>query len=153
MTYLFYYSYLCNSRLVLRILTDDSSAQCQLGLKYGCHTKHAPYLLEKARELGLDVVGVSFHVGSGCRDARTFGEAIQDAKDLMGYGTRLGYRMNMLDIGGGYPGQASANIPFEEVIYFIAVAIRDLRVWISFQKKKNSEALTEIHFGRFWSSQ
>jgi ornithine decarboxylase len=47
-----------SARVVLRILTDDSSAQCQLGLKYGCHPKHAPYLLQVAKKLSLDVVGV-----------------------------------------------------------------------------------------------
>lgn len=113
------------AKLVLRILTDDSSAQCQLGLKYGCHTKHAPYLLETAREMELNVVGISFHVGSGCRDARTFGEAILDAKNIMEYGERLGYQMNLLDIGGGYPGQASAAIPFEKFTEAINAALAE----------------------------
>ncbi|XP_072017907.1 LOW QUALITY PROTEIN: ornithine decarboxylase-like [Amphiura filiformis] len=107
------------------MLTDDSSAQCQLGIKFGCHTKHTPFLLDKAKELELNVIGVSFHVGSGCRDARTFGEAIQDAKDTMDRGKRLGFQMNLLDIGGGYPGQASANIPFERFCEVINEALAE----------------------------
>lgn len=102
-------------RLVLRILTDDSTAQCQLGLKYGCHPKRARYLLDKAKNLGLEVIGVSFHVGSGCRDALAYSKAISSARDVMDMGTEIGFDMKVLDIGGGFPGQDSVQLKFEEV--------------------------------------
>lgn len=35
--------------------------------------------MEVAKKLGLDVVGVSFHVGSGCGDAEAYGKALNDA--------------------------------------------------------------------------
>ncbi|NP_001158445.1 ornithine decarboxylase 1 [Saccoglossus kowalevskii] len=104
-----------DAELVLRILTDDSTAQCQLGLKYGCHPQHAPSLLRVAKELGLNVVGVSFHVGSGCRDASAFSDAIQSSRMVFDYGSALGFDFQLLDIGGGYPGQSSAAISFEEM--------------------------------------
>jgi hypothetical protein len=44
-----------------------AQARCPLGLKYGCDPAEAPRLLKSAAELGLAVVGVSFHVGSGCK--------------------------------------------------------------------------------------
>ncbi|XP_038057602.1 ornithine decarboxylase-like [Patiria miniata] len=113
------------ARLVLRILTDDSTAQCQLGLKYGCHPKRAPYLLQVAKELQLDVVGISFHVGSGCRDVTAFADAIQSARDIFDYGERLGITMDLLDIGGGFPGQTSAAIPFEEFAHVINAALQE----------------------------
>ncbi|XP_022088629.1 ornithine decarboxylase-like [Acanthaster planci] len=113
------------ARLVLRILTDDSTAQCQLGLKYGCHPKHALYLLQTAKELELDVVGISFHVGSGCRNAGAFAVAIQSARDIFDSGERLGIVMDLLDIGGGFPGQASATIPFEEFTHVINTALQE----------------------------
>lgn len=102
------------AKLVLRILTDDSTAQCQLGLKFGCHPRHAPALLRTAQDLELDVVGVSFHVGSGCRDPMTYVESIRNAKELFDFGQGLGFKMTLLDIGGGFPGQDSAPIKFEE---------------------------------------
>ncbi|XP_071807591.1 ornithine decarboxylase-like [Asterias amurensis] len=113
------------ARLVLRILTDDSTAQCQLGLKYGCHPKRAPYLLQLAKELDLDVVGISFHVGSGCRHSGAFADAIQSARTIFDYGEQLGIKMDLLDIGGGYPGQASAAIPFEEFAHVINAALNE----------------------------
>ncbi|XP_071510161.1 ornithine decarboxylase-like [Diadema antillarum] len=111
------------AKLVLRILTDDSTAQCQLGLKFGCHPRHAPALLRIAQDLELNVVGVSFHVGSGCRDALTYLESIRNAREIFDFAADLGYNMSLLDIGGGFPGQASAPITFEEMASVINRAL------------------------------
>lgn len=67
-------------RLVLRIATDDSKAVCRLSVKFGAPLKACRGLLERAKELGLDVIGVSFHVGSGCTDPETYTQAIADAR-------------------------------------------------------------------------
>ncbi|XP_041483673.1 ornithine decarboxylase-like [Lytechinus variegatus] len=114
-----------DAKLVLRILTDDSTAQCQLGLKFGCHPRHAPALLRTAQDLELDVVGISFHVGSGCRDPMTYIESIRNSKELFDFGNDLGFKMNLLDIGGGFPGQDSAPIKFEEFATVINQALAE----------------------------
>jgi ornithine decarboxylase len=54
-------------KLVLRVRCDDPEARCPLGLKYGCDPAEAQKLLKAAADLGLLVMGVSFHVGSGCK--------------------------------------------------------------------------------------
>lgn len=46
------------AQLVLRIRSDDPQAVCQLGIKFGCSVTEGCRLLEVAKELGLDVVGV-----------------------------------------------------------------------------------------------
>lgn len=46
------------SRLVLRIVTDDTNAVCRFSMKFGADLKTARRLLEKAREIDLDVIGV-----------------------------------------------------------------------------------------------
>ena len=50
--------YLVCFRLVLRLLPPDAKAQCQLGMKYGCHLRDVKQLLEKAKELELKVIGI-----------------------------------------------------------------------------------------------
>ena len=65
---------------MLRIATDDSKAVCRLSVKFGATLKASRGLLERAQELGLDVIGVSFHVGSGCTDPDTYTQAISDAR-------------------------------------------------------------------------
>ncbi|KAJ7262322.1 ornithine decarboxylase [Mycena haematopus] len=88
--------------LVLRILTDDSKALVQLGLKFGASLDAVPALLAKARELALDVVGISFHVGSGCYDPSVYTDAVRRARAAFDMGADAGYAFSLLDVGGGF---------------------------------------------------
>lgn len=90
------------AKLIVRILTDDSRSLCRLGLKFGAPLDAVPGLLATARGLGLDVIGVSFHVGSGCFDADAFGDAVRRAKEAFEMGKTAGYRFTLLDVGGGF---------------------------------------------------
>ena len=47
-----------DAELLLRILTDDSKSLCQLGLKFGAPLDTVKDLLQTAKELNLNVVGV-----------------------------------------------------------------------------------------------
>ncbi|SJX61126.1 ornithine decarboxylase [Sporisorium reilianum f. sp. reilianum] len=89
-------------KLVVRILTDDSKSACQLGLKFGAPLDLVPRLLQRARELELDVVGVSFHVGSGCYDPDSFRDAVYRARCAFEMGKQAGYTFDLLDVGGGF---------------------------------------------------
>jgi len=97
-------------RLVIRIRCDAEKAQCQLGMKFGVLLEEAPALLFAAKAAGMAVVGVSFHVGSGCMDPPVFARAIAGAKGLFDIGQDLGFEMNLLDIGGGFPGNEGTSI-------------------------------------------
>jgi ornithine decarboxylase len=93
-----------DAELYLRILTDDSSSLCRLSQKFGASLESAQELLELARALELNVVGVSFHVGSGASDPECFRRAVQDARTVFDQGSALGYNMDTLDVGGGFTG-------------------------------------------------
>lgn len=67
-------------------------------------------MLRLACQLGIDVVGVSFHVGSGCRNPPVFRKAIRSAREVFDYAKTLGYTMTLLDLGGGYPGDSGTSI-------------------------------------------
>ncbi|KAF5382246.1 hypothetical protein D9757_008946 [Collybiopsis confluens] len=90
------------SRLVLRILADDSRSHWPLSRKYGAHLAVVPSLLKRAKELGLDVIGVSFHAGSGCSDPTIFADSVARARKAFDIGKELGYKFTLLDIGGGF---------------------------------------------------
>ncbi|KAH1326461.1 hypothetical protein KXV58_006867 [Aspergillus fumigatus] len=95
-------TFLPNAELVLRLYASDSDALINLGEKFGATVEASLPLLQRARELGLDVCGVSFHVGTGASNASAYVTAIRDAKIVFGYGKSLGFDMNLLDIGGGF---------------------------------------------------
>lgn len=52
-----------NARLLLRIYANDPTALVPLGDKFGATRCSVASLLHKAHALGLNVVGISFHVG------------------------------------------------------------------------------------------
>lgn len=112
------------AKCIVRVLPPESDkVQCQLGIKYGAPLKQVPHLLKVAKELGLSVVGVSFHVGSGCYDATAFSAACASARAAFDMGEKVGYHFDLLDIGGGFPGQKSAKISFEEICSVLRPAL------------------------------
>lgn len=104
-----------NAKMVLRIKVDDSHSIFRLGLKFGAQMERVPHLLQTAKDLGVNVVGCSFHVGSGCSDANAYREAIRNARYVIDLGDKLGFDMTLLDIGGGFPGFSTEKITFEGV--------------------------------------
>ncbi|XP_064159170.1 ornithine decarboxylase-like isoform X1 [Anguilla rostrata] len=112
-----------NAKLVLRIATDDSKALSRMSVKFGATLESSRLLLERARELGLDIIGVSFHVGSSCTDPETYSQAISDARCVFDMGAELGYNMTLLDIGGGFPGSDDSELKFEEFTAVINPAL------------------------------
>ncbi|XP_014681873.1 PREDICTED: antizyme inhibitor 2-like [Priapulus caudatus] len=103
------------AKLVIRITTDDSKAQCPLSIKFGAKLADTRRLLTIARQLELNVIGVSFHVGSGSSDASAWSVAIRDAKRVFEEADEVGYAFSLLDIGGGYPGDRNASIDFDDI--------------------------------------
>ncbi|KAH3847753.1 hypothetical protein DPMN_090084 [Dreissena polymorpha] len=106
----------CIFRLVLRISPQSNfKVLCDLGIKFGVNPEKAINLLRAAKNLGLDIIGVSFHVGSGCQEPEAFASAIQQARMVFDQGRDLGFNMTLLDIGGGFPGHAGASVSFDAV--------------------------------------
>lgn len=56
------------------------------------------------------MAGICFHVGTQCLDLPVYGEAILAARKLFDVAKNIGYDFDLLDIGGGFPGENFANI-------------------------------------------
>jgi ornithine decarboxylase len=89
-------------KLILRIRADDPKARCPLGNKYGAEEREWDVLLFTARTLGLDVVGISFHVGSFASSPKVFSLALAKAKKAARIAKKYGFDPNIIDIGGGF---------------------------------------------------
>lgn len=94
------------AELFLRITTDDTSSLCRLSMKFGAAMDTTESLLTLARDLGLNVVGVSFHVGSGASDPMAFFKAVRDAHTVFQQARERGFNMRTLDVGGGFCGDS-----------------------------------------------
>ncbi len=92
------------AQLLLRVSFRSPGAVCDLSRKFGCDPEDVLALARLAAELGIDVRGLSFHVGSQASDPGKHVEAIEACAQLVGTARRqrLG-SFDMLDIGGGFP--------------------------------------------------
>ncbi|KAI8037016.1 hypothetical protein M5D96_010332 [Drosophila gunungcola] len=68
----------------------------------------AAALLLLPKALDLKVTGTSFHVGSGCSEVEAYDRAIEKAENIFKCGELIGHDMNLMDIGGGFPGTDDA---------------------------------------------
>ena len=113
------------AKLILRLAVDDSKSKCKFNRKFGCKINNVEELLTVSKILKLDVVGFSFHVGSDCGDASTYYDALKLCKDASVMADRLGIKIEIIDIGGGYPG-IDTTISFEEICLKINQGMKDL---------------------------
>ncbi|XP_070366511.1 antizyme inhibitor 2 isoform X2 [Equus asinus] len=112
-----------SARMVLCIATDDSHSLSRLSFKFGASLKSCRHLLENAKKSHVEVVGVSFHIGSDCPDPQAYAQSIADARLVFEIGAELGHRMHILDLGGGFPGVEGTKVRFEEITSVINSAL------------------------------
>jgi ornithine decarboxylase len=92
------------ARILLRVSFRSKDATIDLSRKFGCSPERVPELLEQAAELGLTVVGLSFHVGSQSVTAAAHAEAIDVCRPFFENQQAEGAgQLRILDIGGGLP--------------------------------------------------
>ena len=103
----------------MRLLVPDEHSSVPLGEKFGATESDVGSLLDTCRELGLPVIGASFHCGSGNHDPASYATAIRIAHTALKQIILLQQQNKdsskslnddpgkfpwVLDIGGGYPG-------------------------------------------------
>ncbi len=93
-----------------RVLCDGSGADWPLSRKFGCESSEAARLLLLAAERGFSV-GASFHVGSQQRDVNAWDGALEIVGSLARTLADAGHRLDLVNIGGGFPGQYQDEMP------------------------------------------
>jgi ornithine decarboxylase len=115
------------ANLLIRIKVDDSKSECKFSCKFGASVEEADELCKVAKMIKLNIVGVAFHIGSNCRDANMYYDAIKNARDVFDIGRNYGFDMNYLDIGGGFPGfHQEGEHEFEDYANIIKKSISEL---------------------------
>lgn len=134
------------TKLILRLAVDDSKSICKFNSKFGCKLDQVEELLIITKTLKLDVIGFSFHVGSGCLSPDSFYDAIRQCRDATNLALKLDIKISMIDIGGGFPG-VDKDIKFEQIAYEVNKGINDF--FCEELKNKSIQFISEP--GRFFS--
>ena len=103
--------------LVLRLKVPNTGAMVELSSKFGASPGEAVDLILEADKVGLTVEGVSFHVGSQTTNFENYVQAINLSANIFKEARERGYtKMNLLDIGGGFPAPYDSSVkPFSEL--------------------------------------
>jgi ornithine decarboxylase len=106
-----------NAGLVLRLKVPNTGAMVELSSKFGALPGEAVDLILEADRLGLVVEGISFHVGSQTTNFENYVQAINLSANIFKEARDRGYtKMNLLDIGGGFPAPYDDSVkPFAEL--------------------------------------
>ncbi len=92
-----------DATVLLRLRIDNSSAHVDLNKKFGAAREHALELMLKAKEAGLDMAGIAFHVGSQTVSSDPYLHGLDIARELFEEAAAAGLKLRILDIGGGFP--------------------------------------------------
>lgn len=115
-----------NARLLLRIAANEYGVQQSMNAKYGVPSREARRILCSARDMEMNVVGVSFHVGCAYKHPEIFALTIADARAVFDIGIEMGFAMTVLDIGGGFPGGVRKKDHFHKVCEAVRSSIDQL---------------------------
>ncbi len=116
-----------DAKMYLRIDTPNIGSDWPLAGKFGTHTAEIEGIVNEAAKLKADLAGVTFHVGSQCRNPQNWRVGIERAKKVFADMRQVGLTPRLLNIGGGYPVRHVKPIPSIEIIAEVVnAAIADL---------------------------
>jgi ornithine decarboxylase len=117
-----------NAGLALRLRVPNTGAMVELSSKFGASPGEAVDLILEADRVGLTVEGISFHVGSQTTNFQNYVQALQLTANIFKEAQDRGYtKMNLLDIGGGFPAPYDSSVrPFRELAKVINTEIERL---------------------------
>ena len=91
------------AQVYLRVIVENSSADWPLSRKFGCARSALADLMDYARAHGVDVAGLSFHVGSQTRRSEFWNPVLDQIAELWTAGIAAGHDLRVLNLGGGFP--------------------------------------------------
>ena len=95
--------YAPQAQLLLRLAMSSQSSLINLSAKFGAAPSDAVELLIAARDAGMNVRGLSFHVGSQCLSPEDFLVALGQARQVWDDAAAAGIELEIIDFGGGFP--------------------------------------------------
>lgn len=122
------------AQVYIRLLVEGSEyADWPLARKFGCSIEKVKYLISLAKKKGMEIKGLSFHVGSQQRNVFVWEYALLKVKDVFEWAkTEEQINLEIINIGGGLPSKYLAeteplNVYAKNIKEFINNHISDTR--------------------------
>lgn len=87
---------------LVRLLVEDKTSLMPFSRKFGFPSEKTKDIANYAKQRGIPLKGVSFHVGSGCLDPLQYSKAIQKSHEAIASLNTSGHDADVVDIGGGF---------------------------------------------------
>lgn len=118
-----------NARVYVRVSVNDTGSIYRFSEKFGTVHENVVPLLKQAKELGLEHYGISFHVGSQAGNKDAWATAIKSLVPVLKHLDEIGMRIEVLNIGGGYPAMYASSeehIALREIAASVHEALQEL---------------------------
>ncbi len=116
------------SSVYFRMDVSGAKGSIDFSAKFGADYHDSVILYLKAVELGLQPIGITFHVGSQANDTTAWIKAIERATMVVQMALDAGIKLKVMNIGGGFPVEYTAGtVPIHELAVSINTAIDQVR--------------------------
>ncbi|OGI95467.1 hypothetical protein A2917_02820 [Candidatus Nomurabacteria bacterium RIFCSPLOWO2_01_FULL_42_17] len=109
-------SFAPHAKVYCRVIVNDTGSIYRFSEKFGTDKENVVAFLECAKSLGLHPYGISFHVGSQANNKNAWSNALSVLQDILINLKNVGIKLDMINIGGGYP--CTKYVSFEETFTF-----------------------------------
>jgi ornithine decarboxylase len=106
----------------VRLATSPHGSVVPSEGKFGVDVAGAVDLLRLARDLSLVPYGITFHMGSQALEPAALRAPLDDVARVMAELLRAGIRLQMVDIGGGFPATYTERVPSLDAFGRVAAA-------------------------------
>jgi len=112
--------------VVARVAVFNPNCVVDLGYKFGLNGADLIPMLELAVQLGLKPTGIAFHVGSQSSNPYIYVDTLVTLKGVLDQLVLKGIKLELIDIGGGFPVQyLEPIIPLEQFCAPIAAVLEN----------------------------
>lgn len=87
---------------LVRLLVEDGGSAMPFSSKFGISEQSGGAIARYAKVRGIPLKGVSFHVGSGCKDPQQYKKAVKTSLAVLKDLKDNGHDADIVDIGGGF---------------------------------------------------
>ncbi|CAF0756056.1 unnamed protein product [Didymodactylos carnosus] len=103
--------------ICVRLSVPNGHAMCDLSRKFGANIPDAVNILRRARSIAK-CLGICFHVGSQCLDPAAYELALMMVRGVI---SQADVRIDVIDVGGGFPISYPNTVPPPLNLYFSAI--------------------------------